>query len=50
MITVSVIYPRAGGSRFDFDYYERTHLPMVAERWTGADLKGVEALRRTATL
>jgi uncharacterized protein (TIGR02118 family) len=28
MITVSVLYPRTDGGRFDFDYYVRTHMPM----------------------
>ena len=45
MTTISVIYPRSEGAAFDFDYYEATHLPLVAERWRGAGLLGVEALR-----
>lgn len=28
MVTVSILYPRAEGARFDFDYYARTHMPM----------------------
>jgi uncharacterized protein (TIGR02118 family) len=48
MATISVIYPRSEGGRFDFDYYERTHLPLVAARWGGAGLTGAQALRGVA--
>jgi len=29
MIKVSVLYPTAGGTRFDHDYYMTKHMPMV---------------------
>jgi uncharacterized protein (TIGR02118 family) len=45
MTTISVIYPRSEGTTFDYDYYEQTHLPLVAERWGDAGLVGAEALR-----
>ena len=45
MPIVSVIYPRREGATFDFDYYERTHLPLVVSLWSGAGLTGAEALR-----
>ena len=48
MPTVSVIYPRREGAAFDFDYYENTHLPLVATRWADAGLTGAQALRGTA--
>jgi len=32
MIKVSVLYPNGPGSRFDIDYYLRSHMPMVRER------------------
>lgn len=32
MIKVSVFYPNKPGSRFDFDYYTGTHLPLVRDR------------------
>jgi uncharacterized protein (TIGR02118 family) len=28
MVTVSILYPRSDGARFDFDYYVGTHMPM----------------------
>jgi uncharacterized protein (TIGR02118 family) len=32
MIIVSVLYPNGPAARFDFDYYVRTHMPMVQQR------------------
>ena len=45
MATVSVIYPRSEGATFDYDYYEQTHLPLVAERWRDAGMVDAQALR-----
>lgn len=28
MVTVSILYPRTEGGRFDADYYVTTHMPM----------------------
>jgi len=39
MIKVSVLYPNAEGSKFDMDYYCRSHIPMVREK-LGAACKG----------
>ncbi len=36
MILVSVMYP--AGPRFDHDYYLKTHMPLVRERWSGLGL------------
>jgi uncharacterized protein (TIGR02118 family) len=44
MATVSVLYPKASGTRFDYDYYENTHLPLVGKRWANAGLVSGEAL------
>lgn len=30
-IKVSVLYPNQEGKKFDMDYYENKHIPMVAE-------------------
>ena len=48
MPIATVIYPRREGATFDFDYYERTHLPLVVSLWAEAGLTGAEALRGTA--
>ena len=36
MIKVSVFYPDHEGSKFDMDYYCRSHIPMVREKLGGA--------------
>lgn len=33
MSALFVTYPRAGGTRFDRDYYIATHLPLVEKAW-----------------
>jgi uncharacterized protein (TIGR02118 family) len=30
MVTITIAYPNAPGSRFDMEYYLRTHMPMSA--------------------
>ena len=49
MPTVTVVYPRSEGASFDFDHYERVHLPLVAKNWAGAGLTGAQALRGVAS-
>jgi uncharacterized protein (TIGR02118 family) len=44
MATLSVVYPRAIGASFDYDYYQDKHLPLAVQRWEGAGLVGGEAL------
>ncbi len=39
MIKVSVFYPNNEGSKFDIDYYCKSHIPMVQDK-LGAALKG----------
>lgn len=31
MITVSILYPRTQGSRFDMEYYLNTHIPLAID-------------------
>ena len=45
MILVSVLYPGDEGSRFDIDYYTRTHIPLVKQRWGSMGLTEVRLLR-----
>ena len=33
MIRMSVSYPRAGGTKFDGEYWIGTHMPMLPTRW-----------------
>lgn len=44
MIRVSILYPNNPGSRFDFDYYLKTHMPE-SERLLGSALKGMSVER-----
>jgi uncharacterized protein (TIGR02118 family) len=40
MIKVSVFYPNNNGSKFNMDYYCKSHIPMVQQK-LGAACKGV---------
>jgi uncharacterized protein (TIGR02118 family) len=40
MIKVSVFYPNTEGSRFDFDYYQNSHLELIKEK-AGQAIKGL---------
>ena len=44
MATLSVVYPREPGATFDYDYYQKKHLPLAGRRWAGAGVVGGEAL------
>jgi uncharacterized protein (TIGR02118 family) len=41
MFKVSILYPNGEGKTFDMDYYEKKHMPMVAE-FLGRNLKFYE--------
>lgn len=45
MILVTVMYPAGPGTSFDTDYYLKTHMPLVRDRWTPHGLKGTQVLR-----
>jgi uncharacterized protein (TIGR02118 family) len=46
MFNISSIYPKKEGSKFDFDYYLNTHMPMSIEKLSGAKgFKGVSVER-----
>jgi uncharacterized protein (TIGR02118 family) len=40
MIRVSILYPNTEGSRFDFDYYLNTHMPMT-EKLLAPNMRGM---------
>lgn len=50
MTVITVFYPRPadGEVRFDFDYYENSHMASVRERLADAGLVRAEALRGLA--
>ncbi len=50
MITVSVIYAKNDGSRFDYDYYLKRHVPLVVSRWGGMGLVKAKLLKGSAAL
>ena len=48
MYCVSVAYPRKDGAKFDFDYYAKKHIPMVA-RFLGANAVKTEIRKGVAS-
>jgi uncharacterized protein (TIGR02118 family) len=48
MHCVSVAYPQKAGGTFDFEYYVRTHVPLVA-RLVGANAVKAEVRRGVAS-
>lgn len=40
MIKVSVLYPNTPDGRFDMEYYQTRHVPLVIERCAGAIKRG----------
>ena len=49
MILVSVMYPGGSGTRFDMNYYLKTHMPLVSERWSPKGLHEYKVVRGVAT-
>ena len=45
MIVVSVMYPSTDGGKFDMDYYNATHIPLVKEGFGPTGLKEVQVLQ-----
>ena len=48
-ITITVLYPNTRGSRFDLDYYLKTHIPLVEKSWGGSGLTTVKLLKGAGT-
>ena len=46
MILVTVMYP--AGEAFDTDYYLKTHMPLVKDRWGPLGLKSAQAIKGIA--
>ncbi|MCW3473247.1 EthD family reductase [Limobrevibacterium gyesilva] len=47
MFVVSVMYPTEDDTAFDFDYYMKTHIPMVQSLWTAFGVRDIRVLRGT---
>ncbi len=45
MILVTVMYP--ANEKFDTDYYLKTHMPLVRDRWSAYGLKSAQAIKGT---
>lgn len=50
MVIVSVLYPKTASSRFDHDYYLKTHTPLVKSTWTPTGLERVEIFRGISSI
>ena len=50
MITVSVFYPKTATSRFNFDYYLKTHTPMLKRLLEPMGMQNVRLLRGKGSL
>ncbi|WP_232631194.1 EthD family reductase [Methylobacterium sp. Leaf118] len=49
MILVTVMYPSGAGTRFDMDYYLKTHMPLVSERWSSKGLHDYTVVKGIGT-
>ena len=49
MIVVSIIYPATAESKFNIEYYQHKHLPLVAERWGTCGLTAATFLQGIGT-
>lgn len=43
----TVVYPNQDDIKFDMDYYLKTHMPLVDEKWKQHGLKGWEIVKAT---
>jgi len=49
MILISVMYPSGPEANFNEEYYLRTHIPLVKERWRAMGLEDVRVLKPIGT-
>lgn len=48
MAVFTVLYPAVDGAKFDLDYYEATHIPLVKDAFTATGLESVQVLKGLA--
>ncbi|WP_315836010.1 EthD family reductase [Bradyrhizobium prioriisuperbiae] len=48
MILVTVMYPAGADTKFDLDYYLKTHMPLVQSRWGSLGLKNAQVVKGAA--
>ena len=46
---ITVIYPNASDATFNMDYYLKTHMPLVEEKWTSYGMKGYKISKFVGT-
>jgi uncharacterized protein (TIGR02118 family) len=44
MVIFSVLYAATPGGRFDKNYYESVHIPLVKQAWSNSGLRDVQVL------
>jgi uncharacterized protein (TIGR02118 family) len=45
MMVLTILYPAASGARFDWDYYNDAHIPLVRSAFGATGLKAVQVLQ-----
>ncbi len=45
MFVFSVLYPATEGARFDHDYYDQTHMPLVKDAFSPTGLDATKILK-----
>lgn len=48
MAVFTVLYPARDGAKFDLDYYEATHIPLVKDAFSATGLEHVQVLKGLA--
>ncbi len=48
MAVFTVLYPAVDGAKFDLDYYEATHIPLVKDAFAATGLESVQVLKGVA--